>query len=419
MCYQVLELYSACRCLYYQHAVDRCPRYGKRGHGITQRTILVGYACMDHSSHSGQYSTRYDADDERPRHPPRDSSAKTSQRRRREVSKFNQGSQNIPQRHPPSQIVATGESLVLARNESTSGRRENTKLGKEEVQPTGVVGTESKGHTAPSPLNSPNRDSLDPEDNASIDGSTVSDDLPSSDESVTSETGTIISIASSTTTVDSDATEAVFRRLLLFPDLCYLWPQLVLRCGSRRLSVITIERLLRRYSEDLSNLAASTEDLSDSDSVICLTACRFVRRSRLNIANRILEAHYEGNDDYTEADVEWMENNTMADPRGGSENIDFIYEISERFLFETEPIKSLQFSVKTLVGSQNPQVDGLALGLFRSAEVYFSNVASFVYEPPIKPGRQRIRWKCVRFPYFSLELDNSDSTIFHLRRAVR
>ncbi|KAI3396569.1 hypothetical protein diail_12018 [Diaporthe ilicicola] len=60
MCYQVLELYSACRCLYYQHAVDRCPRYGTRGHGITQRTILVGYACIDHSSHSATYSSHYD-----------------------------------------------------------------------------------------------------------------------------------------------------------------------------------------------------------------------------------------------------------------------------------------------------------------------------------------------------------------------
>ncbi|PNY21679.1 Uncharacterized protein TCAP_07230 [Tolypocladium capitatum] len=24
MCYQLVELYSACRCLYYQHAIDRC-----------------------------------------------------------------------------------------------------------------------------------------------------------------------------------------------------------------------------------------------------------------------------------------------------------------------------------------------------------------------------------------------------------
>lgn len=48
--YQVLELYSACRCLYYQHAVDRSPHYGVRGSRIIQRTILVGYACWDHST---------------------------------------------------------------------------------------------------------------------------------------------------------------------------------------------------------------------------------------------------------------------------------------------------------------------------------------------------------------------------------
>ncbi|KAK4131146.1 hypothetical protein BT67DRAFT_388932 [Trichocladium antarcticum] len=51
MCYQLVELYSACRCLYYQHAVDRCAAYGRPGHGIQSRTILVGYACSEHSSH--------------------------------------------------------------------------------------------------------------------------------------------------------------------------------------------------------------------------------------------------------------------------------------------------------------------------------------------------------------------------------
>ncbi|KAK3904147.1 hypothetical protein C8A05DRAFT_13945 [Staphylotrichum tortipilum] len=55
MCYQLVELYSACRCLYYQHAVDRCAAYGRPGHGIQRRTILVGYACSDHTSHSSGY----------------------------------------------------------------------------------------------------------------------------------------------------------------------------------------------------------------------------------------------------------------------------------------------------------------------------------------------------------------------------
>lgn len=57
MCYQLIELYSACGCLYYQHAVDRCAAYGR--HGIQRRTILVGYACSEHTSRSNGYDTSY------------------------------------------------------------------------------------------------------------------------------------------------------------------------------------------------------------------------------------------------------------------------------------------------------------------------------------------------------------------------
>ncbi|KAK1970921.1 hypothetical protein LY78DRAFT_561676, partial [Colletotrichum sublineola] len=49
MCHQIVELYSACRCLYYRHAVDSCSGYGRPGHSVKERTILVGYTCPDHS----------------------------------------------------------------------------------------------------------------------------------------------------------------------------------------------------------------------------------------------------------------------------------------------------------------------------------------------------------------------------------
>ena len=49
MRYQVIEVYSACRCAYYQHPVDRCAKYGRSGHDVSKRTILVGYACSEHS----------------------------------------------------------------------------------------------------------------------------------------------------------------------------------------------------------------------------------------------------------------------------------------------------------------------------------------------------------------------------------
>ncbi|KAK7999160.1 hypothetical protein PG991_014835 [Apiospora marii] len=47
---QVIELYSACRCLYHAHAVDRTPHYGRPGAHVRQKTILVGYACPAHST---------------------------------------------------------------------------------------------------------------------------------------------------------------------------------------------------------------------------------------------------------------------------------------------------------------------------------------------------------------------------------
>ncbi|KAI1809669.1 hypothetical protein GGS20DRAFT_580512 [Poronia punctata] len=50
MCYQLVEVYSACHCLYYKHAIDRCASYGRPGHEISKRTIPVGYACTVHSS---------------------------------------------------------------------------------------------------------------------------------------------------------------------------------------------------------------------------------------------------------------------------------------------------------------------------------------------------------------------------------
>ncbi|KAI1350688.1 hypothetical protein F5Y01DRAFT_315543 [Xylaria sp. FL0043] len=52
MCFQVVEVYAVCRCLYYQHAVDRCAAYGRPGHEVSRKTIPVGYACSVHSQSS-------------------------------------------------------------------------------------------------------------------------------------------------------------------------------------------------------------------------------------------------------------------------------------------------------------------------------------------------------------------------------
>ncbi|ESA42579.1 hypothetical protein GE21DRAFT_7871 [Neurospora crassa] len=53
MCYQVVELYAVCKCLYYQHAVDRCAAYGQPGHYPHKKEVLVGHSCGIHSRRSG------------------------------------------------------------------------------------------------------------------------------------------------------------------------------------------------------------------------------------------------------------------------------------------------------------------------------------------------------------------------------
>lgn len=52
MCYQVVERYAVCRCLYHKHAIDPCAQYGQYGHSVQEKTVLVGYACNVHTNYS-------------------------------------------------------------------------------------------------------------------------------------------------------------------------------------------------------------------------------------------------------------------------------------------------------------------------------------------------------------------------------
>lgn len=50
MCYRVVEIYSACRCLYHSHPIDTCAAYRQFGHFVQNKTVLVGYACGIHDT---------------------------------------------------------------------------------------------------------------------------------------------------------------------------------------------------------------------------------------------------------------------------------------------------------------------------------------------------------------------------------
>lgn len=48
MCYQVVEVFTVCRCPYYRHAVDPCVCIGTKDHGVQEKVVLVGYICEAH-----------------------------------------------------------------------------------------------------------------------------------------------------------------------------------------------------------------------------------------------------------------------------------------------------------------------------------------------------------------------------------
>lgn len=56
MCIKVIERYAVCRCLYYSHAVDPCPAFGR--HEVKLKEVLVGYACSNHLATGSQPSTQ-------------------------------------------------------------------------------------------------------------------------------------------------------------------------------------------------------------------------------------------------------------------------------------------------------------------------------------------------------------------------
>lgn len=58
MCYQIVERYAVCKCLYHRHAVDPCNNYGRPGHEVTEKTVLVGFACPDHGRRQGARTSK-------------------------------------------------------------------------------------------------------------------------------------------------------------------------------------------------------------------------------------------------------------------------------------------------------------------------------------------------------------------------
>lgn len=257
MCYQLIERYKHCHCIYYSHAIDRCSSYGRRGHSVIPREIIVGHACLEHSAPQDPKRTTDDISDSGY------SSAlpRSNKPFRKPQSRWNPTSPEQPRsadllgRSDRGGASARAPKITPPPPDDEFTTKVNSRQASDD---TGAIKTPGIGEESDCEL------------------SEASESSDASESSETSERKTVTPVATSTTPVNEDAVEAIFRRLMLFKDLRYLWPQLIARCEAREKCLQAIERLLRRYAEDLGQLAQHAP--RQSEAVIFLSACRFVRK---------------------------------------------------------------------------------------------------------------------------------------------
>lgn len=63
MCFQLVERYATCRCLYTRHSIDPCKAYGQRGHYPEEKTVFIGNACPRHAKASPSSKSHKQLDD--------------------------------------------------------------------------------------------------------------------------------------------------------------------------------------------------------------------------------------------------------------------------------------------------------------------------------------------------------------------
>lgn len=219
-----------------------------------------------------------------------------------------------------------------------------------------------------------------------------------------SDADTVISSASSAVTlVDPGAVEAFVRNVMRFQSLGCLWPQLVGRCDTKERCIHVIERLLKRYSKDLTLVSLEMQDSKVSDSRLCHAAARFVRKSRLQIARKIWEAqalgsdHSKGKDSIERLSEIEVLNLEVDDDDDEPTDDDLLFERIEEILFDKGPIFSLQANIKLLVNISTSTDNGIVCRLSTSLSNSIRNAISSLYEPPLSTGHTRLRYTCVSF----------------------
>lgn len=217
---------------------------------------------------------------------------------------------------------------------------------------------------------------------------------------------TVSTFPSVTPSVGTDAVEGFVHRILEFQSFEYLWPQLFERYGSKQRFVHIVEVLLKRYAKDLALVRDTMSASSKSNSRLCVTAARFIRKTRIQIAIKIWEALAPGMNNlgakgYTDDQLiteapKWEldeEDDRLRDDH-------LVFETIQEALFDRGPIICLLANIKLLISLWNPMETSTIYRLSSSMVTFIRNTISSLREPSIPPGYARLRYKCVSIDAF-------------------
>ncbi|KAI0376042.1 hypothetical protein F5Y04DRAFT_293246 [Hypomontagnella monticulosa] len=336
MCYQLIERYSACHCLYYQHAADRCAAYGQSGHPITTRTILVGYACQTHSP-----AIPSDADGNF-------TSASVSQQ-------------------------AFGASSIQKRPCSPKIQRVKNNV-------------DAKAYAKSMEYGESDRDSAD-------DGG--SDDNLSSVEAFLFDNNENSSLTSRSSVESSTALEHLTDGFLYDPYLQDLWPQVVLRSDTAAEAKEKISLLILRYSLDLHNLARK-QSISDEPTNLRIQASKFVKRKRKRISDEIykqfwlpLSAVGQSISESTIPEKDLDESD--SDDTQQQPDVDRFITL-KGFLFDTEPFQIFRENIRLFVEQASSST--LQMTWFDSLRIQFENWIVPAPKRGQRGEKARLHWTC-------------------------
>ncbi|KAK8084516.1 hypothetical protein PG997_005787 [Apiospora hydei] len=357
MCYQIIELYSACRCLYYQHAVDKCASYGRPGHSVTRKTILVGYACAVHSAQSyGGSTAGYPA----VTRPTLKQAVREIQRSERTIPPEETLAKGCGEKRssPPSTRIDVGPESRDSSGAGFAGRASGKKTEATEKKaghhdpgvshqkkPGSAKAHANEAHAKLTlPLQEPFAEAKQ-DVGASEPYLEVLDDDGSSILSSLSGQQAESSETSLSASGSLSAVEFLTGGLIYDGILQYLWPQLFLRATSLEHAHHCITRFLFRFGLDLQNLAhnPSSLDVPDKFSSLKFRAGQFVEKRRRVVAKEICETFWLPDSHFevlgqppTAADI--LPYKTAEDDEDGSgqpelERLDVLKD----FVFNTEP----------------------------------------------------------------------------------